>query len=70
MEAGLIASASGRSFLQGLAELVAPLSPDDQAAVRDSICFLKEKKGMGSPFLSAVNEFIEEHPELLRCLVK
>jgi hypothetical protein len=53
-----------------LAELISHLSSDDQAAVRDFILFLRGQKETDSPFLSAIEEFIEKHPELLRRLAQ
>ena len=42
-----------------------------RAAVRHFIVFLKHKEHSPStPFLAAVDEFIEAHPELLRCLAR
>ena len=57
--------------LQALAEVVNALTPEEQAAVRESIDFLKRRTGSpDSPFLVAVNEFMDEHPELLRRLAQ
>jgi hypothetical protein len=57
---------------QNLAELVAQLSPEEQTAVQQFIEFLKRDSGavLTSPFLTAVDEFIAEHPELLRRLAQ
>lgn len=53
-------------------ELVAELSPEEQAAVREFIEFIRQKKSGagGTPFLNAVDEFIAAHPELLRRLAE
>jgi hypothetical protein len=57
--------------LQALAELVNALTPEEQAAVREFIDFLKRRTGSpDSPFLVAVNEFMDEHPDLLRRLAQ
>ena len=50
--------------------LIRGLSPGEQAAVREFILFLKRKPSQSSetPLLAAVEEFIDEHPELLRRL--
>jgi hypothetical protein len=57
--------------LQALAELVNALTPEEQAAVREFIDFLKRRTGSpDSPFLVAVDEFMDEHPDLLRRLAQ
>lgn len=55
-----------------LAEEMRRLTPEQQAAVRDFIKFLKQKSqpAPNSPFLAAIDEFIESHPELLRRLAQ
>ncbi len=53
-----------------LTELVAQLTTDEQAAVRQFIQFIKGRKENASPFLAAIEEFIAEHPELLRRLAQ
>ena len=54
---------------QNLSEVIKTLTPEEQEAVRLFILFLKEKKRSGSsPFLAAVNEFVDKHPELIRRL--
>ena len=56
---------------QALAEVVNALTPEQQAAVREFIDFLKRKIGSPeSPFLAAISEFMDEHPELLRRLAQ
>lgn len=52
-----------------LTELVSQLTPEEQSAVRKFIEFIKGRKEK-SIFLSAVDEFIAEHPELLRRLAQ
>ena len=53
---------------QTLVEIVSALSPEEQAAVREFVDFLKGRSR--SPFLTAVDEFISEHPDLLRRLAQ
>jgi hypothetical protein len=54
-----------------LVEVVNTLSPEEQAVVREFIEFLKRKPTTpASPFLSAVDEFVNEHPELLHRLAQ
>jgi len=56
---------------QALVEVVNALTPEEQAAVQEFIDFLKRRTGsQDSPFLVAVNEFMDEHPELLRRLAQ
>ena len=51
---------------ESLAEILNALTPEEQAAVREFIEFLKRKAALPqSPFLAAINEFMDEHPELL-----
>jgi hypothetical protein len=54
---------------QIIAEL-AQLSTEKQAAVREFILWLKQKDTEQSPFLAAIDEFMDEHPELLRRLAQ
>jgi hypothetical protein len=54
-----------------ITELIDSLTPQQQAAVCEFIRFLKSKTDtLPSPFLAAVDEFIEQHPELLRRLAQ
>lgn len=53
---------------ENLAEIVNALTPQQQAAVREFVEFLKRTTAPQSPFFSAINEFLDEHPELLRRL--
>ena len=52
---------------QIIAEL-AQLSAEKQAVVREFILWLKQKDADQSPFLAAIDEFMDEHPELLKRL--
>ena len=57
--------------LENLAEAIGSLTPEEQESVRLFIEFLKRKDSApSSPFLAAVNEFVEQHPELLRRLAE
>ena len=54
-----------------LMDLVNALTPEQQAAVRQFIEFLHSKTSQSpNPFLAAVDEFIGEHPEILRRLAQ
>lgn len=54
---------------QDLSEAIKLLTPEERDSVRLFIEFLKKREWSGSsPFLTAVNEFVDEHPELLRRL--
>ena len=58
--------------LEGLIDLISQLSPEEQSAVREYIEFLRERKAKlpQKPFSAALDEFIAEHPELLRRLAQ
>jgi len=54
-----------------LVEAINALGPDEQEAVRQFVEFLQHRgTPSSSPFLAAVDEFIEQHPELLRRLAQ
>jgi hypothetical protein len=54
-----------------LIEIVNSLTPEQQAAVREFIDFLKTKPARRQDrFRAAVDEFLDEHPELLRRLAQ
>ena len=57
---------------ENLADLLSRLSPNEKEAVREFIEFLKGRKAetQPTPFLAAIEEFMAEHPELLRRLAK
>lgn len=55
---------------ENLGDLINSLTPDEQQAVQRFVEFLKRKPAASSPFLAAVDEFIELHPELLRRLAQ
>ena len=56
--------------VENLAEAISALTPEEQESVRLFVDFLKRKASTPPPFLSAVDEFIEQHPELLRRLAQ
>jgi len=55
---------------QNLAAIVENLSVEEQAAVAQFIEYLKSRTPHEGPFLAAVDEFIDQHPELLRRLAQ
>jgi hypothetical protein len=56
---------------ENLADAINSLTPEEQESVRQFVEFLKRKGTTAkSPFLAAVDEFIEQHPELLRRLAQ
>ena len=57
--------------VENLTDAINSLRPDEQESVRQFVEFLKRKgQSPPSPFLAAVDEFIEQHPELLRRLAQ
>jgi hypothetical protein len=57
--------------VENIAEEIRSLTPAEQESVRVFIEFLKRKTpAPSSPFLAAVDEFVEQHPELLRRLAQ
>jgi hypothetical protein len=56
---------------ENLADLIGSLTPEERASVKQFVDFLKRKgSSPSSPFLTAVDEFIAQHPELLRRLAQ
>jgi hypothetical protein len=56
---------------EDLAEAITSLTPEEQESVRQFVEFLKRKgSAPSSPFLAAVEQFIDQHPELLRRLAQ
>lgn len=56
-----------------LVDVVLSLTPQEQDAVREFVAYLKQRQAESvsvSPFLRAAEEFIAEHPELLRRLAQ
>jgi hypothetical protein len=57
--------------VDNLAEMINGLTPEEQESVKQFVEFLKAKNpAPSSAFLTAVDEFIEQHPELLRRLAQ
>lgn len=56
---------------ENLADVISSLTPEQQESVRQFVEFLKRKgSSQPTPFLTAVDEFIDRHPELLRRLAQ
>ena len=56
---------------ENLADLISTLTPEEQESVKQFVDFLKRRGSTRStPFLAAVDEFIDQHPELLRRLAQ
>jgi hypothetical protein len=56
---------------ESIVEIIDSLTAQEQDAVREFIRFLKSNgPAPRSPFLTAVDEFIDQHPELLRRLAR
>ena len=57
--------------LESLTDTINSLKPNEQESVRQFVAFLKGKeRSSAAPFLAAVDEFIDQHPELLRRLAQ
>jgi hypothetical protein len=57
--------------VENLADVIHSLTREEQESVRQFVEFLKSKGSpQSSPFLAAVDEFIDQHPELLRRLAQ
>ena len=56
---------------ENFTDVIGSLTPEEQESVKQFIDFLR-RKGLSppSPFLAAVDEFIDQHPELLRRLAQ
>ena len=56
---------------ESLAETISKLTPSEQDSVKQFVEFLKAQgSSPSSPFLAAVDQFIHQHPELLRRLAQ
>jgi hypothetical protein len=56
---------------ENLADVIGSLTPEEQESVKQFVQFLKRKASpSSSPFLAAVDEFIDQHPDLLRRLAQ
>ena len=52
---------------ENLADLISTLTPEQQESVKQFVDFLKRRESAWrTPFLAAVDESIDQHPELLR----
>ncbi len=56
--------------VENLAAVISSLSREEQESVQQFVEFLKGRPSPSSPFLAAVDEFIDQHPELLRRLAR
>jgi hypothetical protein len=57
--------------VENLADAISSLTPEEQESVKQFIEFLRGKgSSRSSPFVAAVDEFIDQHPELLRLLAQ
>jgi len=56
---------------ENLADLISTLTPEQQESVKQFVDFLKRRElAKRTSFLTAVDEFIDQHPELLRRLAQ
>jgi hypothetical protein len=55
---------------ENLAAVISSLTPEQQESVKQFVDFLRRKGSTSSPFLTAVEEFIDQHPELLQRLAQ
>jgi hypothetical protein len=56
---------------ENLADVISSLTPEEQESVKQFVDFLRRKgSASSSPFQAAVDEFIDQHPELLRRLAQ
>ena len=61
----------GTMAVEDVADAINSLTPEEQESVRQFIEFLKGRGSCpSSPFLAAVDEFIDQHRELLRRLAQ
>jgi hypothetical protein len=61
----------GDMAAENLAEIISTLTPEQQESVKQFVDFLKRRESVRrTPFLAAVEEFIDQHPELLRRLAQ
>lgn len=61
----------GDMAAENLAHLISTLTPEEQEIVKQFVDFLKRRETARlTPFLAAVDEFIDQHPELLRRLAQ
>jgi hypothetical protein len=60
----------GRGAVVNITEVINTLTPEEQESVMQFIQFLKKRESTSSPFVRAADEFMEQHPELLRRLAQ
>lgn len=61
----------GYMATENLADVISTLTQEQQESVRQFVDFLKRRgSDERTPFLTAVDEFIDAHPELLRRLAQ
>jgi len=61
----------GSMVVENLVHEISSLTPDEQDAVKKFVEFLKKNSASrSSSFLTAVDEFVDQHPELLRRLAQ
>ncbi|HEX3745943.1 MAG TPA: hypothetical protein VHW09_18505 [Bryobacteraceae bacterium] len=57
--------------IESLSQAISSLTPEEQESVKQFVEFLKRRgSAPSSPFLAAVDQFIDQHPELLRRLAQ
>lgn len=71
MSVGVYCEWKASMAAENLVEVISSLTPQEQESVKQFVEFLKRKgSAPSSPFLAAVDEFIDQHPELLRRLAQ
>lgn len=69
--AGVYCEWKAAMAVENLADAIRSLTPAEQESVRLFVEFLKRKgPAPSSTFLAAVDEFVQQHPELLRRLAQ
>jgi hypothetical protein len=61
--AGIYCEWKATMAAENLADVISSLTPEEQRSVKQFVEFLKRRgSSPSSPFLAAVDEFIEQHP--------
>ena len=69
--AGVYCEGKAAMAVENLADTIRSLTPEEQESVRLFVDYLKRRGEVSSsPFLAAVDEFVDQHPELLRRLAQ
>jgi hypothetical protein len=69
--AGVYCEWKATMAVENLADVINSLTPEEQESVKQFVDFLKRRgTSSSSRFLAAVDEFVDQHPELLRRLAK